>query len=227
MANAPIPMPKSDCDLIVNAGGVSRRMGMDKALLAVPPEGTPLVRHVIERLSGLVSGQTFVIANDPLLVSKAGLPPSVSQIPDRYPGAGALGGLATGLALCSGWAMVVACDMPMVSPALFAELAVLAQENEYIDTEGDEGIREPWDAVIPTTEGYPQPLHALYHRRCLPAMEALLARQSLRNANLYDAVRVRYVDEPALRRIDPDLHSFFNVNRPEDWQHALLLLQQR
>jgi len=209
------------CDLIVNAGGISRRMGMDKALLAVPPHGTPLIRHVIDQLSGLVSGQTFVIANDPSLAAKAGLPPSVHQIPDRYPGAGSLGGLATGLALCSGWAMVIACDMPLVSPALFAKLAALTGETGVTKACG-----KVWDAIIPTTEGYPQPLHGLYHRRCLPAMEAMLGQGNLRIVNLYGSIRVRYVDEPELRRIDPDLHSFFNVNTPEDWQQALLLMSQ-
>ena len=52
-------------------------------------------------------------------------------------------------------------------------------------------------------------------------MEALLASGNLRIVNLYDAIRVRYVDEPELRQIDPDLRSFFNVNTPEDWQRAL------
>ena len=132
--------------------------------------------------------------------------------------------LATGLALCSGWAMAVACDMPLVSPALFSALAALALETDDAGAHaGEEGGR-PWDAVIPTTEGYPQPLHALYHRRCLPVMEALLAEQNLRIVNLYGSICVRYVGEPDLRRIDPHLHSFINVNTPEEWERALALL---
>ncbi len=217
-------MQQFNCDLIVNAGGISRRMGMDKALLPVPPDGTLLVRHVVERLTELVNGQIFVIANDPSLALMAGLPPSVHQIADRYPGAGALGGLATGLALCSGWAMVVACDMPLVSPVLFSALAALAFDAEDVGADVGREDRRPWDAVIPMTEGYPQPLHALYHRRCLPAMEALLAEENLRIVNLYESIRVRYVNEPDLRKIDPDLHSFINVNTPGEWERALALL---
>ncbi len=213
-----------ECDLIVNAGGNSRRMGVQKALLPVPPDETPLLRHVIERLSGLVSGQTYVIANDPMLSLKARLPESVVQVPDHHPGAGSLGGLATGMAHCTGWAMVVACDLPLVSPELFAALFALTGESEDVCLAAGEEDDQVWDAIVPRTEGYPQPLHALYHRRSLPAMQTLLAQRDLRIVNLYETIRVRYVDEPELRLIDPDLRSFFNVNTPEDWQRALSIM---
>ena len=208
-------MPELKYDLIVNAGGASRRMGADKALLKAPPDGTPLIRRVIERLSGSVAGEIFVIANDPALASKAGLPPHVQVVPDDYAGAGALGGLATGLARCSGWAIAVACDMPLVDPRLFAALADLTEKDDQI-----------WDAIVPVSGGRPQPLHALYHRRCLPAIENLLQRGGRRFVEFYNAVAVCYVDEAWLRTIDPALRSFVNVNTPEDWQTVLALLQK-
>jgi len=214
----PVGRPQVDrIDLIVNAGGSSRRMGIDKALLLVPPRETPLLRHIIERLADIGNGQTIVVANDPTLGVRAGLMPDVRQVNDGYGDTGALGGLATGLACCAGWAMVVACDMPLVNPQLFASLSLLTEQGENSDNEA-------WDAVVPLTDGHPQPLHALYHRRCLPAIEAALQRGDLHVTAFYDAVRVRSVPECELRRIDPKLHSFFNVNRPEDWQTALTLL---
>jgi len=215
-------MPELKCDLIVNAGGASRRMGADKALLKAPPDGTPLIRTVIERLAGSVSGETFVIANDPALASKAGLPLHVQVVPDDYAGAGALGGLATGLVCCSGWAIAVACDMPLVDPrhfAAFAELVELPGEDPGADTD------HQLDAIVPRCFGRPQPLHALYHRRCLPAIETLLENGGRRFIHFYEAVRVRYVDESILRQIDPELHSFLNVNTPDDWQRAIELMQ--
>lgn len=215
-------------DLIVNAGGASRRMGIAKALLPVPSDGKPLLRHIIKRLSGLISGQTIVVANDPTLVTTAGLAPSVRQVGDRYPDAGALGGLATGLALCSDWAIAVACDLPLVNPRLFAALVTLTQgsADESPTTDGGQPWDAlQWDAIVPVTDGYPQPLHALYHRRCLPAMEALIEEGNLRIVDLYNTVRVHYVPESTLRRYDPDLLSFFNVNTPEEWRQALAILE--
>ena len=207
-------MAQFECDLIVLAGGASRRMGVEKALLETR-DGTSLLRHSIERLSGLVEGQTIVVADDPSLASRANRPSHVQQVADDYPDGGALGGLATGLARCSGWAIAVACDMPLVDPNLFAALAALT-----------EGAGGPWDAVVPESGCRPQPLHALYHRRCLPAIEDLLQRGGQRFVEFYDAVGVRYVDESWLRDIDPELHSFVNVNTPEDWQRALALMER-
>ena len=216
-------MTHFNCDLIVIAGGASRRMGVAKALLPVPPDGTALVRHVIERLSGVVNGQTIVVANDPMLASEAELPPTVQQVPDDYPGAGALGGLATGLARCDGWAMAVACDLPLIEQTLFAAFTALVDRPQPERTSDRDN--RPWDAVVPRCEGRPQPLHALYHRRCLPAIEALLAEGGRRFVHFYDEVHVCYVDEPILRQIDPELHSFINVNTPQEWQRAQELIE--
>lgn len=207
-------------DLIINAGGSSRRMGVDKALLPVPPHETPLLRYIVETLTDVGNGETIIVANDQTLSAKAGLAPAVRQVRDGYGDAGALGGLATGLACCRGWAMVVACDMPLLNPRLFLALSALAEQSE--NTGG--GL---WDAVVPVTDGHFQPLHALYHRRCLPAIEETLRRGDLRVMAFYDAVRVRTMSEMALRAVDPELHSFFNVNTPEDWQAALGLLDRR
>ena len=43
----------NDLTLIINAGGQSRRMGTDKALLTVQPHGLPLIAHIAARLAPL------------------------------------------------------------------------------------------------------------------------------------------------------------------------------
>lgn len=193
-------------------------MGQAKALLPVPPQGTPLVLHIIQRLTPLV-GQVLVVANDPSLAREANLPASVPVLADRYPEAGTLGGIATGLGACNDWTMMVACDMPFLNPVLFAYLQQLAREQE--------GGRDCWDAVVPFTAGYAEPLHALYHRRCLPAIEARLAKQERRANCFYSDIHVRRVEEAELRPYDPQLLSFVNINTPEEWQQALRLFNSR
>jgi molybdopterin-guanine dinucleotide biosynthesis protein A len=202
--------------LVINAGGQSTRMGTSKALLPVPPYRKPLIAHIAARLALLAADRLVVVTNDAALPQLAQLPPDTNFVADAYPDTGTLGGIATGLRQVSGWALVVACDLPLVSADLCAMLADLAGEQ----AEG----RDRYDAVVPVVDGYEQPLHALYHWRCLSAIEARLAAGQRRVISFMPDVRTLYVQEPQLRAVDPQLHSFFNTNTPEEWAEALRLL---
>ena len=208
----------NDLTLIINAGGQSRRMGTDKALLPVPPHGAPLIAHVAARLLPLRPARLVVVTNDRTLPAQAGLPPDTRFVPDAYPDTGTLGGIATGLQHAPDWAVVVACDLPLVSAPLFQMLVDLAGEQENGE--------DRWDAVVPVVDGYEEPLHALYHRRCLAAIEARLAAGQRRVISFMPNVRTRYVPEETLRTVDPMLRSFFNTNTPEEWAAALRLLTE-
>ena len=74
--------------IAIQAGGESRRMGRNKAL--VPFGGQALIAHVAARLAGL-GDELFVTAKQPDLYAFLGLP----VYPDVVPGQGALGGLLT------------------------------------------------------------------------------------------------------------------------------------
>ncbi len=41
--------------------------------------------------------------------------------------------------------------------------------------------------------------------------------------SFYEQVATRCIDVAELRSVDPELHSLMNVNRPENYQHALRL----
>jgi molybdopterin-guanine dinucleotide biosynthesis protein A len=55
-------------------------------------------------------------------------------------------------------------------------------------------------------------------------MERMLRAGQLKIAPLFEAVRVRYVDEGAIDRIDPGHLSFFNINTEADVEEARRLL---
>jgi molybdopterin-guanine dinucleotide biosynthesis protein A len=57
-------------------------------------------------------------------------------------------------------------------------------------------------------------------------MERMLQGGLLKIAPLFEMVRVRYVDERTIDRIDPNHRSFFNVNSPADVEEALGLLSE-
>lgn len=192
--------------VLVLAGGKSRRMGTNKALLRLPT-GETLIERVLANLSPL-SNDLLVASNSPELY--ADLPARHAM--DEHPGAGPLAGLEAGLrAARHDWTLAVACDMPLVNHRLIRYMAVLTEGN---------------DAVAPVVGGEIEPLHALYHRSCLPAIAAHLEAGRRRVVSFFGDVRVRQVEPAEIALFDVDGRSFFNANTPEDWQRLLALLSK-
>ena len=201
---------KSAITAVILAGGRSRRLGRDKAV--EPFDGEPLIRRVIRRASEAVSAsQVIVVVADPERTAALPLDDDHLTAIDVFPECGSLGGIYTGLyASSTEWSLVTACDMPFLSAPLLAHMA---------------GLRDGADAVVPIVDGRPEPTHALYARRCLPAIEKRLRAGQLKISGFFDDVSVRYVPENDVKLFDPDLLSFFNINRPEDLARAMELAQ--
>lgn len=199
-------MHKKQVSGVVLAGGMSRRLGRNKAV--EPIEGEPLIRRVIGRLSK-VTDETVVVVNDRRRANELPLPESSRVVMDAFPDGGSLGGIYTGLkASMNGWAAVVACDMPFINAALFTRML---------------DIRDGFDVVVPVLDGRPEPTHALYSKVCLPNMQRRLQADDLKIARFFGEVRVNYVHQDEVERLDHDLLSFFNVNTQDDLDRALIL----
>lgn len=197
---------------VILAGGRSRRLGRDKAVEPFADE--PLLCRVIRRAAASVNanaGDVVVVVADPARAAALPLEPEQRTAVDAFPGCGPLGGIYTGLtAARTEWSLAVACDLPFLSVPLLRYMARL---------------RDGVDIVAPVVNGRPEPTHALYSRRCRPAIAARLQAGRLKTANLFSDVTVRYVDETEIRHFDPELLSFFNINRPADLARALELAQ--
>jgi molybdopterin-guanine dinucleotide biosynthesis protein A len=76
------------------------------------------------------------------------------------------------------------------------------------------------DVVIPRVQGYLEPLHAIYSRRCLPFIEELLLQDNLRIIDFLDKVNVLEIPDRELKRFDPYFRFILNLNTPEDLQKA-------
>ncbi len=188
--------------IAIQAGGQSSRMGQDKALM--PFLGRPLIARMVERLRG-IADELLITTNHPAEFSFLNLP----LFPDLLPGMGALGGLYTALSAArEDLVAVIACDMPFVLPEL-----LLAQRDLLLHEEAD--------VVVPrSTEGL-EPLHAVYRREsCLPAVRAALQTGERKMVAWFPAVRLRVMELSEVSAIDPDLRSFINLNRPEDFRQA-------
>lgn len=191
---------------IILAGGLSRRLGRDKAV--EPIDGQPLVGRVMDALSG-IADELVVVVNTPQRGRELPLRDSAVVAVDIYPNAGSLGGIFTGLSSASNqWGIVVACDMPFLNLDLLSYLL---------------SFRESHDAVVPVLDGRPEPTHAAYSKVCLSAIEARLEADDLKIARFFDDVRVKYVSQRRVEEIDPRRRSFFNVNTEEDLARARLM----
>jgi molybdopterin-guanine dinucleotide biosynthesis protein A len=198
---------KSNVSGIVLAGGRSRRMGRDKAL--EPLGGQSLIRRVIERISPVV-GEIVVVAADRSRGESLPLARGDRVALDVYPGCGSLGGIFSGLSAArEDWGLVVACDMPFLNPKLLRYLL---------------GLRQGFDAVVPVRKGRFEPTHALYARTCLPHIERRLRTKDLKISGFFEDVRVKYVPDEDLARVDPEFLSFFNLNTPADLELARALV---
>ena len=188
---------------VILAGGMSRRLGRNKAL--EPFQGEPLIRRVVHRM-GQTASNIIVVANDDERAAELNLPDHVTPVIDEYPGKGSLGGIYTGLkAAPTEWAVFCACDMPFPSPRLYRALLSNRAAN---------------DAVVPVVDGRPEPIHAAYSRACLEPIREKLAADRLKISGFFDDVRVCYFTEDRVREIDPDLLSFFNINTQKDLEKA-------
>jgi len=185
------------------AGGASRRMGRDKRLLpwGVDADGQPrtLLQAVVDTL-GAVADDVIVVANDRPDVRGARV------VPDAIPGSGSLGGILSGVeAARHDRVFVAAADMPFLNTALVRDLL---------------GRLEDCDAVVPVVDGRPEPLHAVYGPAVAAAARRQIARGQLKIALAFEGLDGVWVPEAELRRLDPDLRSFRNVNTPKDYAGA-------
>ncbi len=192
---------------IVLAGGMSRRLGRNKAI--EPIGGEPLLQRVIGRLSQ-VSDDALVVVADAAQGSELPVYDPVRTAVDVYPGSGSLGGIFTGLSAADReWGIVVACDMPFLNVELLNQML---------------SLRERCDAVVPVLNGRPEPTHAVYSKACLSSIERRLKASDLKITRFFDEVQVNYMPQHEVERTDPEHLSFMNVNTQEDLDQALALV---
>ena len=138
---------------VLLAGGKSRRMGEDKRYLVVGEQ--TLLERGLGVLRSMFHEVLVVIAQD-----SAPLDIDARVVRDLVPDCGSLGGIYTGLTQATTpYIFAVACDMP------FLNQAVITQFTNRRDTA---------DIVMARLATRLQPMHALYGKGCLPAMEQMI-----------------------------------------------------
>ena len=188
-------------DGVVLAGGSSRRLGLDKAMLTFGD--APLLKIVVDRVTQ-VCDHVVVAVDQPERYQELRL--SAKLVADAAPGLGPISGLQSGLQACDAvHILVVACDLPFLNVELLRFMADLPRS---------------YQALVPWSEDRWQPLCAIYARSCLKVVDAMVSAGGGSMHKLLDQLDVQRPDEEEIRRLDPQRLSFLNLNERSDLDKA-------
>jgi len=180
---------------IILSGGKSSRMGANKAFLHVG--GERLIDRTVRIFKELFP-EVILVTNSPLDY----LDQDCTIATDIIKGKGPLGGIYTGLFHASHERIfMAACDMPFLNRAFIKYM---------MDHCAD------FDIVVPELPDGLQPLHAIYSRRCLPAIKRLIDKDQLKITGFYKGLKKLTIPEDVTKRFDPKGMMFINVNTEED-----------
>ncbi len=189
---------------IVLCGGLSRRMGISKAMLSFGPE--PMLQRVVRLLGQVVQPVVVVAAPDQELPQ---LDTQILIVRDRQRGRGPLEGLRSGLAALQpvvDAAFVTGCDAPLLQAGFIQAM---------IEELGSHEIAVPIDGP------FFHPLAAVYRTRIIREIDHLLSQGLYKPRLLFQIVPTCQVPVDRLSCADPRLLSLINVNRRGDYLSAL------
>jgi molybdopterin-guanine dinucleotide biosynthesis protein A len=178
-------------------------MGRDKAFLEI--RGERIIDREV-RILKEVFEEVILVANEPSRYSYLDVRIAADLIPDMGP----LGGLHAALMFTrSDYIFVAACDMPLLNPRLIRLMLQRASG---------------CDVLVPEIDGYFEPLHAIYSRRCLKVIEETLNRGERQIYSFYPRVKIKRMGKEDIAEVDPHLLSFKNINTEEDYEEMSRLI---
>lgn len=190
---------------IILAGGASSRFGFrDKSLIELYEE--PLLVHVLRKVKGVVDEVALSFQSKEQAeraVKILGLRDTRIAI-DNVKGYGPIAGINAGMKVVNSDSIfLTGCDMPNLNSDVIEVLFWLI---------------ENYDAVVPIWEnGDLEGLHSVYMRDAtLCATEECIRLGERRLSDLINRLNVRYIPVDEIRKFDPHLLTFSNINREED-----------
>lgn len=199
---------------VVLAGGQSRRMGQDKAALALDPTSPLTMIEMVIRGLQPVADDIVVVGGewDRRLVG-------ARWVADAFPGEGPVGGLVTGLLAMRddfNRSLVTPCDLPFLETDVLASMVATQTGADVIGLPA----RSPGGPAI-------EPFPAVYHRRCLPGVADYFQRGGRSMRGLLGRLTCAALPEGTIEAHDPERWTLFNVNTPAELAVARAHLRRR
>ena len=193
----------------VLAGGGSTRFERDKALAEI--NGTPMVSRMRELLANVTGGVNVVAA--PGKYTNLG----VSDLKDRWPGEGPLGGIITALIATaeSGgaeWSLIVGCDMPFLTRGWLSYLV-------------ERALASPAEVVVPRSANGLEPLCACWRSSATETLQRAFGSGIRKVTQAMKQLPMEVIDETDWKRFDSAGRLFWNMNTAADYDEAKKLLE--
>ena len=159
---------------IILAGGLSRRLGRNKAVENF--NNKPLLSIVYDSIKPFVNEIIIIVNNKQRQVELSFLK-NANFATDEYNNSGSLGGIYTGLSNANNEkAIVVACDMPFISPSIISLMISKIKSSD--------------DIIIPETEGFKHSTHAIYSKSCIEIIKKNLDDNNLKISNIFNMCKM-------------------------------------
>jgi len=195
----PMDGPSRNVTAFILAGGKSARMGADKAFVEL--DGRTLLARALDLVRAVTSDVRIV--GDP-----AKFLPYASVVADVFRGCGPLGGIHAALRGSQAELnMILAVDVPFVSPALLQYLIKRARDSAATVT------------VVQAGGGW-QPLCAVYRREFADAAEIALRAGRYKIDALFEPTRTQLITEQEFESAGFSPKMFRNLNTPEELAEA-------
>jgi len=189
------------------AGGQSRRMLRDKALVRLAP-GEPTLIEMVAVVASELSDDLMIIA--PHERGYGALLPGWRVLQDLEPGDGPAGGVITALRSArENRVLVLPCDAPLLSLPLLRMLFERAADGHPVVPWREGSTRQGQGVTL-------EVLHAAYPVSALRALEEGISTGERRLYKLVERAGPVLVPPEVSMRYDPGLKSFQTLNSPDE-----------
>jgi len=176
---------------VILAGGRSSRMKFNKAFAEI--SGQPVIEMIINKFIKYFD-ETIIISNEPEPYIHLG--PAI--FPDVFPRMGPVSGIHSGLYHARHERIfVLGCDVPFINMKLVDYMLC---------------VLDDYDSVVPSIDGYLQPLAAVYSHKCLPILTACLETNRVKLVRIFEELNALILTRDVLEKFGIPEEIFLNVN---------------